>query len=201
MRSGGIPPGISDHVVLLPFNDLDAIRQALWLHGHEIAAVILEPIHYNAGCIVPSQEYLQGLRRLTSEYGVVLIYEEILLAFRIGSGCAQAYFDVVPDLCTIGKCVAGGMPLSVFGGRRAIMEHLRPLGNAEHSGTYNAHLENLANRLCAGMNVIFEKYGFWSVARAWERALACILAFGIRCTAIRIRAGRTRNSPSGSLLG
>ena len=182
VKSGGIPTGIADYAILLPFNDLEAVRRALWLHGHEIAAIILEPIHYNAGCIVPSQEYMHGLRDLTKEYGVVLIYDEILSAFRTGAGCAQAYFNVVPDLCTIGKCVAGGTPLSVFGGRREIMEHLRPLGNAEHSGTYNAHLipimaaqiclaeirkpgfydhlYSLGDRLYSGMNAIFQRHGF-----------------------------------------
>ena len=140
VKSGGIPAGIAEYVILLPFNDLEAVRRTLRLHGHEIAAIILEPIHYNAGCIVPSREYMQGLRALATEHGVVLIYDEILTAFRTGLGCAQAYFDIVPDLCTIGKCVAGGMPAVGFGGRREIMEHLRPLGNAEHSGTYNANL-------------------------------------------------------------
>jgi glutamate-1-semialdehyde 2,1-aminomutase len=182
VKSGGIPAGIGEYVILLPFNDLDAVRRALQIHGREIAAIILEPIHYNAGCIVPSREYMQGLRALATEHGVVLIYDEILTAFRTGPGCAQAYFEVVPDLCTIGKCVAGGMPLSVFGGRREIMEHLRPLGNAEHSGTYNAnlvpimaaeaslaairtpgvydHLFALADRLYPGMNAIFARHGF-----------------------------------------
>ena len=181
-RSGGIPAGISDYVIVLPANDLEALKRTLWLHGHEIAGVILEPIHYNAGCIVPPKEYLHGLRDLTTEYGVVLIFDEILSAFRTGPGCAQEYFKVTPDLCTIGKCVAGGTPLSVFGGRRQIMEHLRPLGNAEHSGTYNGHLipvmaaevclreirkpgfydhlYALANRLYDGMNAIFRRNGF-----------------------------------------
>ena len=182
VKSGGVPAGIGDYVILLPFNDLEAVRRTLWLHGREIAAIILEPIHYNAGCIVPSKEYMHGLRDLTREYGVVLIYDEILSAFRTGIGCAQAYFSVLPDLCTIGKCVAGGTPLSVFGGRREIMEHLRPLGNAEHSGTYNAHLipimaaqvclaeirkpgfydhlYALGDRLYSGMNTIFQRHSF-----------------------------------------
>ncbi|OGB95540.1 MAG: hypothetical protein A2Z31_04670 [candidate division NC10 bacterium RBG_16_65_8] len=182
VKSGGVPAGIADYVILLPFDDLEAVRRALRLHGHEIAAAILEPIHYNAGCIVPSQEYMHGLRELTKEYGVVLIYDEILSAFRTGPGCAQAHFSVVPDLCTIGKCVAGGMPLSVFGGRREIVEHLRPLGNAEHGGTYNAnlvpimaaeaslaeirkpgfydHIYALADRLYPGMNALFQRHRF-----------------------------------------
>jgi glutamate-1-semialdehyde 2,1-aminomutase len=181
-RSGGIPAGIADYVCVLPCNDLEAVRRTLWLHGHEIAAVILEPIHYNAGCIVPPKEYLHGLRELTREYGVVLIFDEILSGFRTGPGCAQAYFNVTPDLCTIGKCVAGGTPLSAFGGRREVMEHVGPLGKAEHSGTYNGHLipimaaevclreirkpgfydhlSTLAERLYPGMNAIFQRRGF-----------------------------------------
>jgi len=182
VQSGGIPAGISQYVHVLPCNDLEAVRRILQSHGHEIAAVILEPIHYNAGCIVPPKDYLHGLRELTREYGVTLIFDEILSAFRTGPGCAQAFFSVTPDLCTIGKSVAGGTPLSVFGGRREIMEHLRPLGNAEHSGTYNAHLipimaaevclreirrpgfydhlHALAGRLYPGMNAIFQRRGF-----------------------------------------
>jgi glutamate-1-semialdehyde 2,1-aminomutase len=182
VQSGGIPAGISQYVLVLPGNDLEAVRRTLRTQGQEIAAVILEPIHYNAGCIVPPKDYLHGLRELTREYGVILIFDEILSAFRTGPGCAQAYFSVTPDLCTIGKCVAGGTPLSVFGGRREIMEHLRPLGNAEHSGTYNAHLipilaaevclreirrpglydhlHALADRLYPGMNAIFQRRGF-----------------------------------------
>ena len=182
VESGGIPPGISEYVLVLPCNDLESVRRVLRSHGHEIAAVILEPIHYNAGCIVPPKDYLHGLGELTREYGAILIFDEILSAFRTGPGCAQAYFNVTPDLCTIGKCVAGGTPMSVFGGRREIMEHLRPLGNAEHSGTYNAHLipimaaevclreirrpgfydhlTALADRLYPGMNAIFQRRGF-----------------------------------------
>lgn len=182
VKSGGIPRGLAEYVILLPCNDLEAVRRALWLHGHETAAVILEPIHYNAGCIVPDKAYLHGLADLCREHGVVLIFDEVLSAFRTGPGCAQAYFGVTPDLCTIGKCVAGGTPLSVFGGRREIMEHLRPLGNAEHSGTYNAnlipilaadaalkelrkpelyaHLFALGDRLYPGMNAIFDRHGF-----------------------------------------
>jgi glutamate-1-semialdehyde 2,1-aminomutase len=182
VQSGGIPAGISAYVLVLPGNDLEAVRRTLRTRGHEIAAVILEPIHYNAGCIVPPREYLHGLRELTRAHGVILIFDEILSAFRTGPGCAQAYFDVTPDLCTIGKCVAGGTPMSLFGGRREIMEHLRPLGNAEHSGTYNAHLipilaaeaclreirrpgfydhlTALADRLYPGMNALFQRRGF-----------------------------------------
>jgi glutamate-1-semialdehyde 2,1-aminomutase len=170
VKSGGIPTGIAEYVILLPFNDLEAVRRTLWLHGHEIAAIILEPIHYNAGCIVPSREYMRGLLALTKEYGVVLIYDEILSAFRTGLGCAQAYFDIVPDLCTIGKCVAGGMPLSVFGGRREISgtynANLVPIMAAEASlaairtaGVYD-HLSALADRLYPGMNTVFDRHRF-----------------------------------------
>jgi glutamate-1-semialdehyde 2,1-aminomutase len=165
-----------------------------------VAAIILEPIHYNAGCIVPSMGYMRALRDLTRQYGVLLIYDEILSAFRTGTGCAQAYFNVEPDLCTIGKCVAGGTPLSVFGGRRQVMEHLRPLGNAEHSGTYNAnlipvmaakaslaalrapglydHINALATQLYGGMNAVFERNNF--LARCQGLGARFGLYFGFR---------------------
>ena len=139
-QSGGIPSGIADYIIILPFSNLEVLEKAVKKYKDEVAAVILEPINYNSGCIVPDREYMKAMREITRDNDVLLIYDEVLSAFRTGPGCAQEYFGVVPDLCTIGKCVAGGLPLSVFAGKRQIMEHLRPLGNAEHSGTYNGHL-------------------------------------------------------------
>ena len=94
----------------------------------ELAAVICEPIYYNAGCIMPTPEFLNALRRLTREHGVLLIFDEVLSAFRMAPGGAQEYLGVTPDLCTLGKAVGGGFPLSVFGGRRDIMDRLMPHG-------------------------------------------------------------------------
>lgn len=119
---------------------MEALEKIIAEEKDEVAALVMEPINYDAGCIVPTKEYMKAIRKLTKDNWIILIYDEILSAFRTGPGCAQEYFDVVPDLCTIGKCIAGGYPLSAFGGKREYMNHLRPKGNSEHSGTYNGHL-------------------------------------------------------------
>lgn len=184
-QSGGIPDIIADLIIVVPFNDLDALEKAIRENKDEAAAVILEPINYNSGCIVPSREYMEALRRLTIENDVLLIFDEVLSAFRTNRGCAQEYFQVVPDLCAIGKCVAGGYPLSVFGGKQEFMDHVRPKGRSEHSGTYNGHLipvlaalacleeidspgffeyvNQLADRFYSGLDQIFRETGLGRV--------------------------------------
>jgi len=180
VQSGGIPKSMKDLITIAPFNDLEALKKIIEEEKDEVAALVMEPINYDAGCIVPTKEYMKAVRKLTEENGIILIYDEILSAFRTGPGCAQEYFDVVPDLCTIGKCVAGGFPLSVFGGKREYMNHVRPMGNVEHSGTYNGHLipvmaalacleeisspgfydhiYQIADRLYKGLDKIFAQY-------------------------------------------
>lgn len=139
-ETGGVPDGASKYVIVLPFNDLQALETAIQDHKDEVAAVILEPINFNSGGILPQPGYLEAMRQLTTDNDILLIFDEILSGFRTGPGCAQAHLGVTPDLCTIGKAIGGGMPISAFGGRRDIMEHVAPLGNAMHSGTYNAPL-------------------------------------------------------------
>ncbi len=139
-QSSGIPKGMKDYIIILPFNDTDVLREAVKKHKEEVACIICEPINYNSGCIVPSKEYMKEMRKLCTENGILLIYDEILSAFRMGPDCGQGYLGVTPDLCTIGKCVAGGTPLSVFAGKKEYMNHVRPLGESEHSGTYTGHL-------------------------------------------------------------
>jgi len=140
VESGGVPLGMKKYVIVLPFNNLEVLEKTIKTHKDEIAAVILEPINYNSGCILPEPGYLEEIRKLAQDNEIVLIFDEVLSAFRTGPGCAQKYFGVTPDLCTIGKAVAGGTPLSLFGGKKEIMQHVRPLGNSQHSGTYNGHL-------------------------------------------------------------
>ena len=137
----GIPKGISEYCVVAPFNNLAALEIAVKKNKNDLAAVICEPVNYNAGCIVPDKEYMQAMRQLCSDNDIILIYDEILSAFRMGPDCAQGYLGITPDLCTIGKCVAGGTPLSVFAGKKEIMENVSPLGKKSgHSGTYTGHL-------------------------------------------------------------
>ena len=104
------------------------MAEALKRHGDELAAVICEPVFYNAGCILPSAEFMRVMRDETRRRGVVLIFDEVQSAFRMGPGGAQEHLGVVPDLCTVGKAVGGGYPLSVFGGRADIMARLHAGG-------------------------------------------------------------------------
>ncbi len=136
----GLPEYLQQGVIVLPFNDFERAEETLTGRAEEIACVILEPVNYNSGTILPQAGYLELLRRLTAEHGSLLIFDEILSGFRTEPGCMQATYGVTPDLCTLGKAVGGGTPLGVFGGKREIMEHIAPLGRAQHSGTYNGHL-------------------------------------------------------------
>ena len=164
--SGGMPPAGASDTVVLPWNDIAAMERCLSAHGREIAAVIMEPIAYNAGTILPAPGYLQAVREITREYGVVLIFDEILSGFRTGPGCAQEYLGVTPDMCTLGKCLGGGTALSAFAGTREVMGAVAPLGSAVHSGTFNAHtIPILAAN--AFLDVIGESI-FWEDLRAKE---------------------------------
>jgi glutamate-1-semialdehyde 2,1-aminomutase len=179
--STGLPDGLDRNLVIVPYNRVDLFEQAFRRHSHELAAVIMEPVYFNAGCIVPSPEFIATVRRLTREAGVLLVFDEVLSAFRMGPGGAQEFLEVTPDLCTLGKAVGGGYPLSVFGGRRDIMDRLMPVGDCQHSGTYNGHvvcvaaglaavtayrepgfyehIHAVANRLCDGLSRIFQRRG------------------------------------------
>jgi glutamate-1-semialdehyde 2,1-aminomutase len=147
--SAGLPDGLEQNLVVVPYNRPDLLESAFARHGPGLAAVICEPIYYNAGCIVPTAEFLAALRRLTRAHGVLLIFDEVLSAFRMAPGGAQEYLGITPDLCTLGKAVGGGFPLSVFGGRKEIMGRLMPQGDCQHSGTYNGHVVAVAAALAA----------------------------------------------------
>jgi glutamate-1-semialdehyde 2,1-aminomutase len=179
--SAGIAPGLAEQLILVPYNRPDLLAAAFARHGDEIAAVICEPIYYNAGCILPTPEFLAALGEEPRRHGALLLFDEVLSAFRMGPGGAQEYLGLTPDLCTLGKAVGGGYPLSVFGGRREIMDHLMPTGNCQHSGTYNGHpvsvaaasealqiyaapgfyehIRSLGERLFRGLNEAFERHG------------------------------------------
>jgi glutamate-1-semialdehyde 2,1-aminomutase len=139
-ESGGIPPELKQLVIVLPWNNTAVLERTLRAQGDEIAAVIMEPINYNSGTILPAPGFLETAREATRDAGVVLIFDEILSGFRTGPSCAQGYLGVTPDLCTLGKALGGGTPLSAFAGRREVMDAVSPRGSAVHSGTFNAHL-------------------------------------------------------------
>jgi glutamate-1-semialdehyde 2,1-aminomutase len=139
-QSAGMPRALADLITIVPFNDAGALEAAFSRHGHEVAALILEPINYDSGCILPQPGFIQHCRALSERYGALLFFDEVLTAFRAGLAGAQGTFGVVPDLAVLGKAFGGGMPISALVGKRSIMTHLRPDGASEHSGTYLAHL-------------------------------------------------------------
>ena len=139
-ESIGLPPSAAEEVVVAPFNDSEAFRRILDEVGDELAAVVMEPINYDSGAILPAPRFLEMVREETARKGIILVFDEILSGYRTGVDCAQGYLGVTPDLCTLGKALGGGMPLSAFGGRRDLMSLVSPVGKAVHTGTYNAHL-------------------------------------------------------------
>jgi glutamate-1-semialdehyde 2,1-aminomutase len=179
--SSGLPVGLEENLVIVPYNRTDLFEEAFRRHAHELAAVMCEPVYYNAGCIVPDKEFMQVVQWRTREAGVLLVFDEVLSAFRMCLGGAQEYLGVTPDLCTLGKAVGGGFPLSAFGGRRDVMDRLMPIGDCQHSGTYNGHvvcvaaalaavnafkapgfydhIAAVAARLYDGLNAIFTRHG------------------------------------------
>lgn len=138
--SVGVPKSQTDDCVMIPFNDFSALDAAIARHGSQLAAIILEPIHFNAGCISPEPGFLERLRDLTTQAGIILIFDEILSGFRTALGGVQAQYGVTPDLTTHAKALANGMPLSSLSGRANLMELLAPSGPVSHSGTYSGHL-------------------------------------------------------------
>ncbi|HUV06570.1 MAG TPA: aminotransferase class III-fold pyridoxal phosphate-dependent enzyme, partial [Spirochaetia bacterium] len=140
LESPGIPEEFADLIIPIPYNDPEALEKAIKEHGHETALVILEPVNYNSGCIKPEKGYLEFVRKLTRDAGIVLFYDEIQSAFKKSPGGAQTDFGVIPDVCTIGKALGGGLPLSAFCGKAEIMDLYKPVGPVQHSGTFNAHL-------------------------------------------------------------
>jgi glutamate-1-semialdehyde 2,1-aminomutase len=138
--SAGIPRATFDDVVLAPWNDVPALERVMQQHGHELAAIITEPIMANMGCIPPREGYLQRLRELTREYGVLLIFDEVVTGFRYAPGGCQEYYRVQPDLSTFGKALGAGFPVGAVAGPRAILDRMRWGENMVlHYGTFNGH--------------------------------------------------------------
>jgi glutamate-1-semialdehyde 2,1-aminomutase len=133
--SAGVPPEIASRTLVLPYNDCDALRLAFDENGKALAAVIVEPVAGNMNMVVPDRAFLELARRLCSEHGSVLIFDEVMTGFRVALGGAQALFAIRPDLTTLGKVIGGGLPVGAVGGRRDIMERLAPVGPVYQAGT------------------------------------------------------------------
>ena len=157
--SPGVPKGVADLTLTVPFNDLNALESMMKAHGNDVAAIIVEPIAGNMNMILPQEGYLQGMRDLCDKYGSVLIFDEVMTGFRVALGGAQQLYDITPDLTTFGKIIGGGLPVGAFGGRKDIMSYISPLGPVYQAGTLSGN--PIAMTAGAVMLNIVSKDGFY----------------------------------------
>ena len=155
----GVPADLAQHTLTLPYNNIDALQQLFAQLGHEIACVIVEPVAGNMNCVPPSREFLQTMRDLCSQYGAVLIFDEVMTGFRVALGGAQALYNIKPDLTCLGKVIGAGLPVGAFGGKREIMECIAPLGGVYQAGTLSGN--PLAMRAGLAMLALISQTGFY----------------------------------------
>ncbi len=148
-NSPGVPADFAKYTLTSEFNNLAQLQALFAEHGHDIACIIVEPVAGNMNCIPPQPGFLQGLRELCDQYGSVLIFDEVMTGFRVALGGAQAVYGVQPDLTTLGKIIGGGMPVGAFGGKKAIMQHIAPLGPVYQAGTLSGNPIAMAAGLAA----------------------------------------------------
>jgi glutamate-1-semialdehyde 2,1-aminomutase len=135
----GVTPGVSKDTLTAAYNDLEAVKKLVVENKGEIAAIIIEPVAGNMGCILPAPGFLEGLRKICDEENIVFIFDEVMTGFRLAAGGAQEMLGVHADLVTYGKVIGAGMPVGAFGGKRKIMEHIAPLGNVYQAGTLSGN--------------------------------------------------------------
>lgn len=143
--SAGIPKSVAEDVITVPFNDLDAFKEALDLWGAETAAVLVEPLVGNFGIVEPHPGFLQAVNDLTHAVGALVIYDEVITAFRFTYGSAQQLYGVEPDMTAMGKIIGGGLPIGAYGGRKDVMEQVAPLGPAYQAGTMAGNPASMAS--------------------------------------------------------
>ena len=173
----GVPLELADTLIVLTWNDPESIRAVMAERGHEVAAIITEAAVFNTGCILPEPGYLELLRELTTQYGALLIFDEVITGFRFARGGAQEWFGVTPDLTTLAKGLGGGFPVAAIGGNRDVMGMIAQ-GRYSHSGTYNANVVQCA-AVSATMDLLAEP-GLYER----QRALGDRLAEGLRAAAV-----------------
>lgn len=178
--SPGVPESVATHTITVPYNDVESVKLAFERYGEEIAAVIVEPVAGNMGVVPPLPGFLQGLRDVTTKYGALLIFDEVMTGFRVGYHSAQGLYKITPDLTCMGKVIGGGLPVGAYGGRRDIMEKVAPVGPIYQAGTLSGNplamaagyatlklmtesqyalLDRLAVRLHAGLERSAKEYG------------------------------------------
>ncbi|UCE89816.1 MAG: glutamate-1-semialdehyde 2,1-aminomutase [Pseudomonadota bacterium] len=137
--SPGVPAALAEHTVTLDYNDIAQVRSVMEEIGYQVACIIVEPVAGNMNCVPPVPGFLEGLREICDTHGTVLIFDEVMTGFRVALGGAQQHYSVTPDLTTLGKVIGGGMPVGAFGGKRAIMEQIAPLGPVYQAGTLSGN--------------------------------------------------------------
>jgi glutamate-1-semialdehyde 2,1-aminomutase len=137
--SPGVTKGTAQDTLIAPFNDLQAIETLIAKNPDEIAALILEPVVGNMGCVIPAEGYLKGLRELCTRHGIILIFDEVMTGFRLAPGGAQELYGVTPDMSTLGKIIGGGLPVGAYGGRKEIMDSVSPAGPIYQAGTLSGN--------------------------------------------------------------
>ncbi len=147
--SAGVPASFAQHTLVVPYNDVDAVKNIFAANQNEIAAIIVEPVPGNAGLYLPRPGYLEFLRDITRANGTVLIFDEVMTGFRLARGGAQERFGITPDLSTFGKIIGGGLPVGAFGGRADIMDYLAPLGPVYQAGTLSGNPVAMAAGIAA----------------------------------------------------
>jgi len=168
--SAGVPAETAQHTIVLDYNDCQQLEDAFDRMGSQIACVIVEPIAGNMNLVRSSAQFLQTMRRLCSQYGSILIFDEVMTGFRVALGGAQSLYGIVPDITTLGKVIGGGMPLAAFGGRRDIMAQLAPLGPVYQAGTLSGNPVAVA---CGRATLeLIEQPGFYQVLATRTRMLA-----------------------------
>ncbi|HUW48142.1 MAG TPA: glutamate-1-semialdehyde 2,1-aminomutase [Patescibacteria group bacterium] len=157
----GIPEETTKNTVLAPFNDTKSLEEIVKREKDELAAVILEPVLGNIGVVPPREGFLETLREITSKYGVVLIFDEVITGFRLALGGAQEYYGVTPDLTTLGKILGGGFPMAAYAGKEEIMRLITPSGKVYQAGTYSGNPVSVAAGL-ATLKILRDTRGFYS---------------------------------------
>ncbi|MEN8701192.1 glutamate-1-semialdehyde 2,1-aminomutase [Bacillus infantis] len=137
--SPGVPEGIAQNTITVPYNDMESVKYAFKQFGEDIAGVIVEPVAGNMGVVPPLPGFLEALRDITSEYGTLLIFDEVMTGFRVGYNCAQGYYGVTPDITCLGKVIGGGLPVGAYGGKAEIMERIAPSGPIYQAGTLSGN--------------------------------------------------------------